>query len=181
MADNSNKKFLVGIFNDENVLLKAVKQLKAKSVKIHDVYTPYPVHNLDIYLGYKRSRLSKAAFLFGATGTTLAILMQVYMLSIDWPMIVGGKNFVAAPTMVPVTFEFTVLCAALGMVGTFLISNGLGPGKQAFMFDPRSTDDKFVMAIEVGKNVLSETELEAALKEHGAEAVNTKEVLTKKH
>lgn len=168
MAHSENNKFLVGIFDDEDVLIPAVKKIREKGVKIHEVYTPYPVHDLDVYLGYKRSRLSKAAFMFGITGTFLAILMQTFMLGFSWPMIIGGKDYVAYPDFVPVTFEATVLLAALGMVATFLISNNLGPGKQAKMFDPRSTDDKFVMAIELDANTnFTQEELEKILEENG--------------
>ncbi|GAB4395746.1 MAG: hypothetical protein OHK0053_06130 [Microscillaceae bacterium] len=172
------KKFLVGIFDDEDALIPAVKKLRASGVKIHDVYTPYPVHDLDVYLGYKRSRLSKAAFMFGATGTFLAILMQSFMLGFSWPMIIGGKDYLAYPDFVPVTFELTVLLAALGMVATFLISNNLGPGKKALMFDPRSTDDKFVMAIELEKNhQFTQTQIEELLVQHGvSEKPKEKEV-----
>jgi hypothetical protein len=54
------------------------------------------------------------------------------------------------------------------MVGTFLISNGLGPGKKAKMFDSRSTDDKFVMAIELSRNEkFTQAQLEQILVESG--------------
>jgi hypothetical protein len=163
-----NKKYIVGVFDDEDVLLPAVKKIREEGVQIHDVYTPYPVHHLDTYLGYKRTRLGKAAFLFGATGTTLAITMISYMLGFDWPMDIGGKDFLPAPNFVPVTFESTVLISALGMVGTFLVSRGLGPGKKAVMFDPRSTDDKHVMAINLGKNTKhSKEDIVAILKQNG--------------
>ena len=108
----SNKHFIVGIFEDEEVLLKAVEDSRDKGVKIHEVYSPYPVHGLDEALGYKRSRLPIAAFLFGMTGTSLALLMQFWMLGYDWPMIIGGKNHASLPPFVPVTFELTVLLAA---------------------------------------------------------------------
>jgi hypothetical protein len=168
MTNTEKNKYLVGIFDDEDVLIPAVKKIRARGVNIYEVYTPYPVHDLDVYLGYKRSRLSKAAFLFGITGTFLAILMQTYMLGFAWPMIIGGKDYVTYPNFVPVTFELTVLLAALGMVATFLISNNLGPGKQAVMFDPRSTDDKFVMAIDLSANSkFSQEEIEKILTEYG--------------
>ena len=116
-----NKHYLVGIFDDEDVLLHAVEQIRDKGVKIEEVYSPFPVHGLDEVLGYKRSRLPIAAFLFGLTGTGLALLMQIWMLGYDWPMIIGGKNFASLPPFIPVTFELTVLLSALGMVATFLI------------------------------------------------------------
>ena len=64
---------------------------------------------LDEVLGLKRSRLPIAAFLFGLTGTSLALLMQFWMLGYDWPMIIGGKPHSALPPFIPVTFELTVL------------------------------------------------------------------------
>ena len=162
------EKYLVGIFDDDEVLISGIHKVMDKGVKIHDVYVPYPVHDLDVHLGYKRTRLGKAAFMFGGTGTFFAILMQTSMLGFLWPMNIGGKDHVAYPSFVPVTFEMTVLFAALGMVATFLISNGLGPGKKAKMFDPRSTDDKFVMAIPLEKNTKFTTaEIEAILKDAG--------------
>ncbi len=178
MATQEKTKFLVGIYDDESTLIPAVKKIREQGVQIHDVYTPYPVHDLDHYLGYRRTRLARAAFMFGATGTFLAILMQTYMMGFGWPMIIGGKDFVAPPDFVPVTFELTVLIAALGMVATFLISNNLGPGKKALMFDPRSTDDKFVMAIDLSKNHgHSQESIEALLSETGvSERPKEKEV-----
>ncbi len=166
MAETS--KYLVGIFDDDEVLIKAIDKIQALGVKIHEVFTPFPVHDLDVHLGHPRTRLGKAAFLFGLTGTSLGILMQTSMLGFMWPMNIGGKDHLAYPDFVPVTFEATVLLAALGMVATFLLSNGLGPGKKAKMFDARSTDDKFVMAIELHKNSsFTQAQLEQILTEAG--------------
>ena len=66
---STSEKFLVGIFDDEDILLQGVDGIRDKGVKIHEVYTPFPVHGLDEALGYKRSRLPIAAFMFGLTGT----------------------------------------------------------------------------------------------------------------
>ncbi|MCZ8072385.1 MAG: DUF3341 domain-containing protein [Cytophagales bacterium] len=170
----SNKHFIVGIFEDEDVLLKAVENSRDKGVKIHEVYSPFPVHGLDEALGYKRSRLPIAAFLFGMTGTSLALLMQFWMLGYDWPMIIGGKNHASLPPFVPVTFELTVLLAAFGMVGTFFIVSDMKPYKYPRQFDLRSTDDKHVMAIDLANNKLSKDELASILKTNGASEVNEK-------
>jgi hypothetical protein len=170
----SNKHFIVGIFEDEDVLLKAVENSRDKGVKIHEVYSPFPVHGLDEALGYKRSRLPIAAFLFGMTGTSLALLMQFWMLGYDWPMIIGGKNHASLPPFVPVTFELTVLLAAFGMVGTFFIVSDMKPYKYPRQFDLRSTDDKHVMAIDLANNKLGKDELASILKSNGASEVNEK-------
>ena len=111
---DADKNFLVGIFDDEELVLDGVDKVRQSGVKIHEVFSPFPVHGLDEVLGYKRTRLPIAAFMFGMTGTALALLMQIWMLGFDWPMIIGGKNFASLPPFIPVTFELTVLLASLG-------------------------------------------------------------------
>jgi hypothetical protein len=170
----SNKNFIVGIFEDEDVLLTAVGQIREKGLKIHEVYSPFPVHGLDDALGYKRSRLPIAAFMFGLTGTSLALLMQIWMLGYDWPMIIGGKNHASLPPFIPVTFEMTVLLAAFGMVGTFFIASDMKPYKWPRQFDLRSTDDKHVVAVDLATNKMSKEEISAILKAQGASEVNEK-------
>lgn len=171
---DSKKNFLVGVFDDEDVLMKAVENVREKGVKIHEVYSPFPVHGLDEALGYRRSRLPIAAFLFGMTGTILAIFTQVWMMGFDWPMIIGGKNYVSLPPFVPVTFEFTVLLAAFGMVGTFLIVSDMKPYKWPRQYDIRSTDDKLIMAIDLAANKYGKDEIAGILKSNGATEVNEK-------
>ncbi len=169
-----DKNFVLGVFDDEDVLLNAVKEVRSSGVKIHEVYSPFPVHGLDEVLGYRRSRLPIAAFLFGMLGTTLALLMQFYMMKWDWPMIIGGKDFGNFPTMVPVGFELTVLLAALGMVAVFMVSSDLKPYKIPRIFDLRSTDDKHIMAIDLADNDGAEDKIKEVLKSSGASEVNNK-------
>jgi len=169
-----DKNFVLAIFEDEDVLIDAVKQIRNDGVKIKEVYTPFPIHGLDTALGYKMSRLPIAAFLFGMTGTILALTMMYYMMGFDWPMNIGGKNFVALPPFIPVTFEVTVLLSALGMVATFLIVSDLKPYKIPRMFDIRSTDDKFVMAIDLSENTKNKEEINQILQNSGASEVNEK-------
>ena len=145
-------RYLVGIFDDEDILIHAVKNMRGAGVRIHECYTPYPVHGLGHALGYRRSRLPIAAFIFGLIGLSLALLMQYYMLGIDWPMIVGGKNYASLPVFIPVGFELTVLISALGMVAVFMIISDLRPYGKAKVFDLRATDDKMVMAIDLSRN-----------------------------
>lgn len=172
---DADKNFLVGVFDDEDVLLSGVTSIRKSGVKIHEVYSPFPVHGLDEVLGYKRSRLPIAAFMFGITGTSLALFTQIWMLGYDWPMIIGGKNFASLPPFVPVTFEFTVLLAALGMVGTFMIASDLKPYKWPRQFDIRSTEDKHIMAIDLALNKgKSKSEITSILKAAGASEVNEK-------
>lgn len=172
---DADKNFLVGVFDDEDAVLSGIKGVRDSGIKIHEVYSPFPVHGIDEALGIKKSRLPIAAFLFGMTGTSLALLMQIWMLGFDWPMIIGGKNPASLPPFIPVTFEMTVLLAALGMVGTFMIVSDLKPYGWPRQFDLRSTDDKHIMAVDLAINKSkSKEEISRILKSAGASEVNEK-------
>lgn len=176
MSDvHSNSKFLVGIYDDDDVVLQAVKDVRKAGVKIHEVYSPFPIHGLDVALGHPRTKLGIAAFLFGLTGTLTALSLTFYTEGYDWPMIVGGKDSYSPIIYVPIFFELTVLFSALGMVGTFLVSNGLGPTVKPLMYDLRTTDNKFAMTIDMSKNSIGESDIESILKRSGAAEVNIKQ------
>jgi hypothetical protein len=99
----------------------------------------------------------------------------------DWPMNIGGKpNFayyLNMPAFIPVTFEFTVLCAAHGMAITYLLLNKTLPGMPAQNPDPRTTDDKFVMEIRLSENSsMTEEAIDALLSDTGYFELDKKEV-----
>jgi hypothetical protein len=169
----ASKKFLLGIFGDEDILLEGVPAIKEKGVKIYDIFTPFPIHGLDQVMGLRESKLHTAGFIYGITGTTIAFGVMTWANSFDWSINFGGKPFWAVPGYIPVTFEFTVLMAAGGMVATFMYLCRLAPGIQKLIFDPRQTDDKMVMAIEIDEHT-DINSITKILKEHGAEEVNEK-------
>jgi hypothetical protein len=169
------KKLIRSVYSDEHTLLENVRYLRGKGVKIVNVFSPFPVHGLDQALGLRRTRLSTAAFIYGLTGTSLALLMMWFMLIYDWPMNIGGKPSFSLmqnlPSFIPITFELTVLCAAHGMVITFLLASKLFPGVTPYVAHPRVTDDKLVILIETDDN--NSDELMADLKNRGAEEILT--------
>ena len=170
------KKFVYGIFDDDDVVLTAVSTLKDKGLKVLDVISPFPVHGMDEALGLKRTRLSICCFIYGITGTSLALLMMWYMNIWDWPMDIGGKPSFALyknlPAFIPVTFECTVLCAAHGMVITFFLRSKILPGVEPHIIDHRQADDHFVMTIQA-KDQDQVAQIHTMLKEAGA--ISTKE------
>ncbi|WP_420319234.1 DUF3341 domain-containing protein [Ekhidna sp.] len=172
MSQGTN--YILGVYDDEDVLMDAIKNVRESGVKIEEVYSPFPVHGIEEVLGYKRSWLSIAAFLFGVTGTCLALTMMVGMMGIDWPMIIGGKDYVPIPSFIPVTFEMTVLLASFGMVGTFFVTSNLKPWGKPRIYDIRITDDKHVMAIDLDKNDKSEADIKKVVQGSGATEVNNK-------
>ncbi|REJ84991.1 MAG: DUF3341 domain-containing protein [Bacteroidetes bacterium] len=167
-------KRIYGIFDDEEILMNAIPSLKEKGVVCKDVQSPFPIHGIEKLLNVPRTRISTVAFLFGITGTSLALLMTWYMMIADWPVNIGGKpNFafyLNIPAFIPVTFEMTVFCAAHGMALTFLLRSKLLPGVTAPMPHPRITDDKFVLHVDV-KDESKMNEVVSLIRNSGASDV----------
>jgi hypothetical protein len=170
------KKFVVGNFYDEQVLFPAVKAVRKQGYKIHDVYTPFPIHGLDTAMGLRDTSLHTAGFIYGIAGTTTAFSFITWAFTTDWPLNIGGKPFFALPAWIPIMFELTVLFAAVGMVLTFCYLCQLAPFVKKDHFNLRSTDDTFTMAIELtGRS--NEAEIISFLQNAGAQdvSVQTKE------
>lgn len=171
------KKFVVGCFDDEKVLFPAVKNVRRAGYKIHDVYTPFPVHGMDHAIGIRETSLHTAGFIYGLTGTATALGFMGWIFTSDWPMNIGGKPHFPLPAFIPITFETTVLFAAVGMVLTFCYLCQLSPFAKKHHFHPRATDDLFVMVIECTSKT-NEAEVEAFLQANGAMEINVQEAET---
>ena len=149
----SIKKFAVACYDDEEVLFPAVKSVRHSGYKMHNVYTPFAVHGLDEAMGLKETDLHIAGFIFGITGTATALGFISWIYTGDWPLNFGGKPHFALPAWIPITFELTVLFAAVGMVLTFCYLNQIMPGVKKHVFHPRQSDDLFVLVIEMNDRV----------------------------
>ncbi|MEM7573756.1 MAG: DUF3341 domain-containing protein [Bacteroidota bacterium] len=178
MADhNQNTEVLFGLYTDEEILLDAVKEANNDHLDIMDVYTPFPVHGLDPLLGLAESRLHQAGFVYGLIGATLGFGFMTWVFTRDWPIIFGGKPYWSVPAFIPITFELTVLFAAVGMVITFYIVCGLGPGAAPPRLHDRITDDKFCIAFDVtGASSEKVNQLRSFFSSTGVESVHTKTI-----
>ena len=166
------KKFVVGCFDDEQVLYPAEKNVRKAGYKIHDVYTPMPVHGLDAAMGLRDTSLHTAGFIYGLAGTTTAFSFITWVFTSDWPLNIGGKPFFALPAWIPIMFELTVLFSAVGMVLTFCYLCQLAPFVKKDHFHLRATDDLFVMAIECTEKT-NDAEVTEFLQNMGAKEVST--------
>lgn len=171
----THREVLFGLYDDEEVLIQAVKKAKEEHLEIMDVFTPFPVHGLDPVLGLEESRLHIAGFIYGAIGTLTAFLFMSWVFTRDWPIIFGGKPYWSVPAFIPITFELTVLFASIGMVVSFYTVCGMAPGKVIPTLDDRITDDKFCIAFETNDAPESEIDkIRGFLTASGASEVNTK-------
>lgn len=166
-------KVIHAIYTDDDVLMNAVKKVKAERHHIEEIYTPFPVHGLDKAMGLEPTRIAIAAFMYGCVGLIVSVVMMNYIMIDDWPQNIGGKPSFSyienMPAFVPIMFELTVFFAAHLMVITFYLRSRMWPFKKAENPDPRTTDDHFLMEIAVHGD---EKELSALLKETGAVEIN---------
>ena len=171
------KKFAVGCFDDEAILFPAVRSVRKAGYKIHDVYSPMPIHGLDTAMGLRDTSLHTAGFIYAITGTATALSFMSWVFTMDWALNTGGKPHFALPAWIPITFELTVLFSAVGMVLTFCYLCQLAPFVKKEHFHPRSTDDLFVMAIELTPKT-NEADLTSFLQNAGAKETFIKEAET---
>jgi hypothetical protein len=177
MADT----IIYAMYDDDDVLKDGAKKLVAKGVKVSEVFSPFPIHGIDPIIGIKNTRLGIMAFIYGLTGLTLATFGMRFFMIEDWPMNIGGKpSFSYLENMlsfIPITFEFTVLCAAHGMAITYFLRNKTLPGMPAQNPDPRTTDDRFVIELRANENhQFSVADLEAMVKETGIVELDQKTI-----
>lgn len=158
-----SSKVIQAIYTDDDVLMAAVKKVKAEKYHIEEIYTPFPVHGLDKAMGLAPTRIAITSFIYGCIGLAIAILMMNYIMIDDWPQDIGGKPSFSylenMPAFVPIMFELTVFMAAHLMVITFYLRSKMWPFKKAENPDPRTTDDHFLMEISVHGNEKELTDL----------------------
>lgn len=152
----SVKNFVVGCFKEEGDVFKAVRRVRTSGFKLHDIYSPYPVHGLDEAMGMRQTSLHTAGFFYGLFGVIAALAGMAYCTVHSWPLNIDGKPHFPLPSFIPITFEFTVLVSSVGMTLTFCWLCQIMPGVKKHIFHPRQTDDLIVMAIELTKDSQAE-------------------------
>ncbi len=169
-------KVIHAYYNDDDVLMHAVKKVKDAKHHIEEVYCPFPVHGLDKAMGLAPTRIAITSFIYGCVGLIVSIVMMDYIMIQDWPQDIGGKPSFSylenMPAFVPIMFELTVFFAAHLMVITFYLRSRLWPFKKAENPDVRTTDDHFVMELAIHDN---EKELKNLLMDTGAVEINISE------
>lgn len=118
MTGKSKKKSggIAGIWLDDHECVVAAQKVREAGFKKFDAITPFPVHGMEEAIGIKRSFIPYITFGAGVIGGSLGLFFQQWTAETSWPINVGGKPFFSGPAFMPVTFELTVLFAALSSV-----------------------------------------------------------------
>ena len=165
-----SKTQILGIFDDEDTLIKAVHNVKAKGIHINEIYMPYPVHEAIEAMG-KKSRFTFIAFLFGVVGAVSVLSFLYYTSVIDWPINYGGKPTNAFPSFIIITIVLTIFTVTILSLFAFSARSGIYPGKKISMPDVRSTDNKFVIVFDKNNLSIDVAAFNSLLKESGASEI----------
>jgi hypothetical protein len=142
---------LVAEFEDPTALVEAARAAREAGYRRMDAYTPFPVEGLAEELGFHRTRLPWIVFAGGVIGCFGGYFMQYYLNAVDYPINVGGRPLHSWPAFIPVTFEVTVLVAALTAVLGMFAMNGLPMPYHPLFNVPRfalASRDRFFLCIE---------------------------------
>lgn len=116
---------LMAEFETPEALLAAVRRAHQAGYRRMDAYTPFPVEDLAEAIGFPHSRVALIVLIGGIIGCIGGFYLQYWVEAIDYPLIIGGRPFNSWPAFIPVTFELTILLAALSAFFGLLALNGL--------------------------------------------------------
>jgi hypothetical protein len=161
-------------FGTTRSLYHACERVRDAGYTKWDAHSPFPVHGLEKAMGLRSSKLPFVVLATGLAGAAGGFLLQTWVHTSAYPLVISGKPMFAWPAFVPVTFELGVLGAALGAVLGMFALNKL-PTYYHPLFRSKSfervTDDAFFISIEAWDPKFDLEETVALLKASGAEEV----------
>jgi hypothetical protein len=142
---------LMAEFDTPTELVLAARNAYAEGYRKMDAYSPIPIEELSEALGVGYSRMPLVVLTGGCLGLTTALLLQYWISKLSYPINVGGRPLASWPSFIIVTFEMTILGAALFAIFGMLALNGLPMPYHPVFNVPRfafATKDRFFLCIE---------------------------------
>src|SRR6266446_2583987 len=142
---------LMAEFTDPSELVAAAHKAHHEGYRRMDAYSPLPIEELHEALGFPHTRLPLIVLIGGLVGCLSGYLLQFWVSTMAYPLNVGGKPLHSWPAFIPVTFECTILGAALSAVLGMLALNGLPQPYHPVFNVPRfalASRNRFFLCIE---------------------------------
>jgi Protein of unknown function (DUF3341) len=161
MPSNLSLYGLVAEFATPDALLEATRCARHAGYQYIEAYTPFPVEGLAEALDFHRTSLPLVVLLGGIAGGLGSYFFQYWLNVMHYPLNVGGRPLHSWPAFIPVTFEMTILIAALAAVLGMLALNGLPMPYHPLFNVPRFvlvTRDRFFLCIEARDPKFDRTE-----------------------
>jgi hypothetical protein len=137
-------------FDSASDLVAAADRTREAGYKKIDAYSPFPVEGLAEAVGFHRDLVPLITLIGGIIGGTTGFLMQYWMSAVSYPINVGGKPYNSWPAFIVITFEMTILFAAISAVLGMLALNGLPMPYHPVFNVPRfafATKDRFFLIV----------------------------------
>ena len=162
-------------FEEPEQLVEAAKRTYAAGYRQMDAYSPMPIDGLAEAIGFTKNWVSFVVLIGGLTGCIGGFMLLYWIAKIAYPHNIGGRPFNSWPMWIPITFECTVLLAALSSVIGMLAMNKLPmPYHPVFnvpSFAQRASVDRFFLCIEASDPKFDVERTKAFLKELNPEEV----------
>jgi hypothetical protein len=159
---------VLGVFAYLDSASDAIRALKTKGFPL-TVYSPTPRHELEEALEVKESAVRIFTIMGAFTGTAAGAALAIWS-SLNWPLIVGGKEIVSLPAFSVIMFEVTILLGALSTVAGLFITGGLPKlGRPEGLYHPSFSSNRFGVFVHVAPEHFDE--VRTILSESGSEEV----------
>jgi len=142
---------LMAEFESPTALAAAARTVREQGYRRVEAYSPFPIEEVNEALGLHHNRLPMLVLMGGILGGLTGYLMQYYLAVIDFPINIGGRPLHSWPSFIIITFELTILFAALTTVLGLLGLCGLPMPYHPVFNVPRfalASRDRFFLCIE---------------------------------